>query len=163
MLFRSVLVLAFALAVASVFGQKNLPSVDVKKLDGQTVNIADFGKLGKPVVISFWATWCSPCKKELDAINEEYKEWHEKYGVEIVAISVDDARSAAKVKATVEQKGWPFTILLDSNQDFQHAMNIESVPHSFLLNAKGEIVWEHNGYTPGDEAELEEKIAELKK
>ena len=155
-------VLAFLLPVFTVFSQKALPSVNVKNLDGSTFNISELGKSGKPVIVSFWATWCSPCKKELDAIAEVYEDWQKKYGVELVAVSVDDARSAPKVKPMVEQKGWKYRILLDANQEFQRSMGIQSVPHSFLIDKTGQIVWEHSGYTPGDEAELEEKIIALK-
>jgi cytochrome c biogenesis protein CcmG, thiol:disulfide interchange protein DsbE len=160
---KNSLMLAFFFAASALFAQKSIPSAQVKKLDGSSFDIAELAKAGHPIVISFWATWCSPCKKELDAISEVYAEWKEKYGVEVIAVSVDDARSAPKVKPMVEQKGWEYTILLDSNQDFQRAMNIESVPYSFLMDAKGQIVFEHSGYVSGDELELEEKLKELTK
>lgn len=159
---KNLFVLAFLLVVSAVFGQKALPAVDVKKLDGSSFNIAELGKTGKITIVSFWATWCSPCKKELDAIAEVYEDWQKEYGVELVAVSVDDARSAPKVKPMVEQKGWKYQILLDANQNFQRSLGIQSVPHSFLIDKTGQIVWEHSGYTPGDEVELEEKIKALK-
>ena len=118
---------------------------------------------GKITVIRFWATWCSPCKKELDAIMDYYEEWQEKYGVELVAISVDDARSAAKVPAMVKEKGWKYRVLLDPAKELQTAANIQAVPHTFVLDQNGNIVFEHNGYTPGDELELEELFKTLKK
>lgn len=53
-----------------------VPSIMIKKLDGTKVNTMDVIKNdGKPIVISFWATWCKPCKKELDAISENYEDW----------------------------------------------------------------------------------------
>ncbi|HMX39305.1 MAG TPA: TlpA disulfide reductase family protein [Saprospiraceae bacterium] len=155
---------AVLLAWAATFAQtKSLPSANVKTLEGQSLNVQELGKSGKITVISFWATWCSPCKKELDAIKDYYDEWKEKYGVELVAVSVDDARTAAKIPAMVKEKGWEYRILLDSNKEFQQTANVASVPYTILLNASGNIVFEHTGYTPGDELELEEKIKELKK
>ncbi len=151
------------LSVLAFAQNKTLPSVNVKTMEGQSINVQELGKSGQITVISFWATWCSPCKKELDAVKDYYGEWKEKYGLEFIAVSVDDARTAAKIPAMVQEKGWPYRILLDANKDFQTAANIISVPYTFLLDAKGNIVFEHSGYTPGDELELEEQIKLLKK
>ena len=160
---KTLLLLAFTGLTALAFAQnKTLPSVNVKTLEGQSLNVQELGKSGHITVISFWATWCSPCKKELDAVKDYYGEWKEKYGVEFIAVSVDDARTAAKIPAMVQEKGWEYRVLLDANKDFQNAANIVSVPHTFLLDAKGNIVFEHSGYTPGDELELEEQIKLLK-
>lgn len=141
----------------------NIPSVDIKTLEGKVVNIKDYVGKGKITVISFWATWCSPCKRELDAIAEIYPDWQEEFGVELLAITVDDARSLAKVPSLIETKGWEYTILADSKQELQKAMNFQTVPQTFLLDAEGNIVYTHAGYNPGDEIELEEKIAKLAK
>jgi cytochrome c biogenesis protein CcmG/thiol:disulfide interchange protein DsbE len=140
-----------------------LPSVKLKNLKGQSVDIQDFAKSGKPVVISFWATWCSPCKKELSNIAEIYDQWKEEYGVEIVAVSIDDARSTDKVKSYVNATQWPFTVLLDPNEDMRRALNFSVVPYTLLLDKKGNIVYTHNNYVEGDEFILEEKIKKVAK
>ncbi|MBK8558117.1 MAG: TlpA family protein disulfide reductase [Lewinellaceae bacterium] len=156
-----ILLLCASSALTVMAQGKSLPSVDVKDLKGQTVNVQELGKSGKITVISFWATWCSPCKKELDAIKDYYGEWQEKYGVELIAVSVDDTRTAAKIPAMVEEKGWEYRILLDAQKQFQTSVNITVVPHTLLLDQNGTIVFEHTGYAPGDELELEEKIKML--
>ena len=135
-----------------------LPSVNVKTMDGKTVNIKDMVGNGKITVISFWATWCSPCKRELDAISEIYEDWQEDYGMELLAITIDDSRGMAKVPAMVASKGWEYKILSDSKQELQRALNFQTVPQTFLLNGAGEIIYSHSGYTSGDEYELEEEI-----
>jgi peroxiredoxin len=112
---------------------------------------------------SFWATWCSPCKKELDAILDYYDEWREKYGMELIAVSIDDSRTAAKVPAMVAQKRWPYRILHDFNKEFQIAANVAQIPHTLVVDPKGNIVYEHTGYAPGDELELEEVLKELRR
>lgn len=142
---------------------KTLPNVVLKKLTGESVNIQEYSKNGKVTVLSFWATWCSPCKRELDALTELYPEWQEKYNVEVLAITIDDARALAKVRPIVEQQGWPFEILSDVNQELMEALNFQTVPQSFVVNKNGEIVYEHSGYQPGDEYELEEVIEGLSK
>lgn len=141
--------------------QKSLPDVKVKDLLGNTISTSAFKNDGKPIVISFWATWCKPCMEELAAINELYEEWREKTGVKYIAISIDDSRSSRRVAPLVKSKGWEFEVYLDDNQDFKRAMNVNNPPHTFLLNGKGEVVWEHNGYAPGDEKKLYQKIREV--
>jgi len=157
------LVLSFLVSTAFTGPYSTIPSVEVKTLDGKTVNIQDYIGKGKITVVSFWATWCSPCKRELDAIAEFYPEWQEEYNVELVAVTIDDSRSLAKVPAMLETKGWEYTVLADVKQELKKALNFQTVPQTFLLNQKGEIVHTHSGYSPGDEYELEEKIQALVK
>ena len=154
---------AFVFLAFLAFGQKSIPSVEVKTLDGQSVDIQEYAKNGKITVISFWATWCSPCKKELDAIADLYDGWQEEYGMELVAITMDTQRALAKVKPLVESKGWPFIILSDANQALRNSLNFQTIPQTFLLGKEGNIVFTHSGYVPGDEYELEERIKELGK
>jgi len=139
------------------------PSINIKTLDGKTVNTHDFLKEGKITVVSFWATWCSPCKRELDLINEIYADWVEEYDMQLLAITIDDARGLTKVPSMVKSKGWEFIVLADTKQELQQALSFQTVPQTYLLNQKGEIVYAHSGYNPGDEVELEEKMAELVK
>jgi cytochrome c biogenesis protein CcmG, thiol:disulfide interchange protein DsbE len=142
-------------------GGPKLPAVDVKKLDGSKVSTSTFTNNGKPIVISFWATWCKPCKKELDAISENLSDWQKETGVKVIAISTDDARSIAKVPNDVKTKGWEFEVYTDENGDFQRAMNVVNVPHTFIINGKGEIVWSHNSYAEGDEDRLYENVKKV--
>lgn len=137
------------------------PSINIKSLDGKSVNTDTYTKSGKITVVSFWATWCTPCKRELDVINEVYADWVEKYNLQLLAITIDDVRGITKVPAMVQSKGWEFTVLADTKQELQQALNFQTIPQTFLLNEKGEIVYAHNGYNPGDEIELEKKIAAL--
>lgn len=139
-----------------------IPDVDLKTLDGKTVNIRDYIGKDKVVIMSFWATWCSPCKRELDTISEIYEDWKAEYDVELVAITIDDARSLAKVPALVETKGWEYTILADVKRELQKALNFQTVPQTFVVDKSGEIIYTHSGYAPGDEYELEDVLAKAK-
>lgn len=138
------------------------PAVNIKSLDGKQVNTTEYTSKGKITIVSFWATWCTPCKRELDVLNDLYGEWVEKYDIQLLAITIDDSRGLSKVPAMVQTKGWEFTVLADSKQELQQALNFQTIPQTFLLNEKGEIVYAHNGYNSGDEIELEKKIAALK-
>jgi cytochrome c biogenesis protein CcmG, thiol:disulfide interchange protein DsbE len=139
---------------------KQLPSVQLKTMDGKTVNTAELGFNG-PVVISFWATWCSPCKRELNTIHELYADWQEETGVNLVAVSIDDQKTMNSVMVYVNGKGWEYLVLMDPNGDFKRAMGVNNVPHTFLIDAEGNIVYSHNNYAPGDEEKLYEEIKKL--
>lgn len=143
------------------FSQKQMPSVKVKTMNGQTIDIKELTQDGQVTVFSFWATWCKPCLQELGAVSDVYEEWEEDYNVRFIAISTDNSRNSAKVKSISRSKGWPFEVYLDPNEDTKRAFNFVNVPYVVIVDAKGEIVYQHNGYVPGDEEELESKIAAL--
>lgn len=138
-----------------------LPSVSIKSVEGKTINTDSFENKGNPIVISFWATWCKPCAKELNAISDVYDDWQEETGVKVIAVSIDDSRNAAKVSPFANGKDWPFEIYIDANSDLKRALNVNAIPHTFLLNANKEIVWQHTSYLDGDEEELFEEILKL--
>ncbi|MBK8053042.1 MAG: TlpA family protein disulfide reductase [Saprospiraceae bacterium] len=161
--FKILLPTVFTFLTLAVLASGNpFPTVNIKSLDGKQVSTTDYTSKGKITIVSFWATWCTPCKRELDVLNELYSEWVEKYDIQLLAITIDDARGLSKVPSMVKTKGWEFTVLADSKQELQQALNFQTIPQTFLLNDKGEIVYAHNGYNPGDELELEKKIADLK-
>ena len=158
---KNITLLALLLLSCNIFAQDLVPDVKIKTLNGQSVSIRDYAKAGQITVMSFWATWCSPCKKELDNLMPLYEDWKNDYNVEILAITIDDARALTKVGPMVQSKGWEYTVLSDVNQDLMRSLNFQNVPYTFLVNQEGKIVYVHNGYNEGDEYELEEKIKEL--
>lgn len=135
-------------------------NITLKALDGSSVSTSQLQNGDRPFIISFWATWCHPCNRELAAIQEVYEAWQEETGVKLIAISIDDARSANKVRPHVEGHDWPYEVYIDENQDFKRAMNVVNIPHTFIV-MNGEIVWQHTGYTPGSEEEVIETVRKL--
>src|SRR5215213_8293542 len=83
---------AFTSLAQSPSKGRNIPSVAVKTLKGETANTSSISNDGKPIIISFWATWCKPCIEEMNNIAEVYPEWQKETGVKVVAVSIDDAR-----------------------------------------------------------------------
>lgn len=143
--------------------KSDLPNVTIKNMQGKEVNIAKINNDGKPFVMTFWATWCGPCIKEHNALDEVYQDWKKETGVKIFAVSIDDSRTTAKVKPFVEGKGWDFEVLLDVNKDLARAMNVSNPPHTFLFDGNGQIVYQHTGYVDGGEEDLYEEILKIKK
>ncbi len=148
-------------ATQQVYAQ--LPAVTLKTIDGKTVCVDTLSNNGKPFIIDFFATWCKPCNRELDAIAEVYEEWQKETGVKIFAISVDQAQNIQKVKPLVDNHGWEYDVLLDPNSDLKRALGIQAIPYVLVCDGEGKIVYKHMGYTDGEENELIEKVKEAAK
>lgn len=138
-----------------------LPSVILKDIDGKSVDTAKLTNDGKPFIISFFATWCKPCNRELKAISEVYADWQDETGVRVVAISIDQAQNINKVKPMVDTNGWEYQVLLDPNSDFKRAMGVNMIPAVFVIDGNGKIADTRSGYTEGSEEHLIEKVREL--
>src|SRR5690349_9494188 len=93
----TLLVLAVAVLPLSGSAQSKLPSVTLQAMDGKKVDTRTWSNNGRPMIINFWATWCAPCKRELAAIADKYTDWQKNTGVKLIAVSIDDARSMARV------------------------------------------------------------------
>lgn len=140
-----------------------LPSVELKTLDGKGINSSSFSNNGKPFAICFFATWCKPCNRELSAISEEYADWQEETGMKIYAVSTDTGQNIHKVKPLVDASGWEYEVILDPNSQLQKAFGIQLIPHTILVDGNGNIAWQHSGYTEGSEVEIIEQVRKLLK
>ncbi len=155
------LFLLMLLASTSMFSQKQLPDLTLPNLDGKKFSLQkDFAEKDKLYVYSFWATWCVPCIQELEEINDLQDEWKKEVNMEIIAVSTDDSRTAKRVKPMINGKGWSYNVLLDNNQAFKRALSIVNIPYTIVVK-NGEIVHVQNGYSPGSEIELFEKLKTL--
>ena len=149
------LLISLALMI-SVAATAQIPAVTVENSKGEAFNTKTLLKEGTPMIISFWSTSCKPCIRELDAIYDALPDWLEEARFKVVAVSTDDSRLLAKAKSFAEGRGWgeDFTLLFDKNQDFMRAMNVSVVPHVFVVDAAGKIIYSHTSYVPGNEVEL---------
>lgn len=154
----------FLLSLAALFiavaASAQVPSVKVENSKGESFDTASLLEEGTPMIISFWSTTCKPCIRELEAVYEALPDWQEEVDFRVVAVSTDDSRQLAKAKSFAEGRGWgsDFTLLFDKNQDFMRAMNVTVVPHVFVVDAKGKIVFSHTAYVQGGEVELFEAV-----
>lgn len=154
-------VLAFSGVRAQEKAGMALPLVNLQTIEGEETSSEAIQNDGAPIIISFWATWCKPCIKELNAIHDLYMDWQDDFGVKLVAVSIDDSRNSLRVQPFVNGRSWDYEVYLDPNSDFKRAMNVGNPPHTFVLNANREIVWQHAGYVPGDEYELYDVVQKV--
>lgn len=154
-------IFTLVLLVVSNKVSAQLPAVTLKTMDGKTVRTDTLRNNGKPFIVDFFATWCKPCNRELDAISEVYQDWQEETGVRIFAVSIDQGQNINKVKPLVDSHNWDYDVLLDPNGDFKRALGVQMIPYVLICDGKGNIVYKHNGYADGDEEELIAKVKEL--
>lgn len=158
------LVLSLALFVSAIAAAQ-VPSVTVENAKGEAVNTKSLLEEGTPMIVSFWSTSCKPCIRELDAIYDILPDWKEEADFRVVAVSTDDSRLMAKAKSFSQGRGWgeDYVLLFDKNQDFMRAMNVSVVPHVFVIDGKGKVVYSHTSYVPGNELELFEAVKKCSK
>lgn len=153
-------ILSLAAMIFAATAMAQVPSVKVENSKGEAFDTASLLDDGTPMIVSFWSTTCKPCIRELEAIYESLPDWLEEVDFRVVAVSTDDSRQLAKAKSFAEGRGWgsDFVLLFDKNQDFMRAMNVPVVPHVFVIDAKGKIVFSHTSYVQGGEVELFEAV-----
>jgi peroxiredoxin len=147
-----------ALAPAPCLRAATAPLFTLKGLDGSPFRLAD--QVGKRVmVLDFWATWCGPCAKglkQLQALHERFPE------LLVLAVSIDDGQSLARVNQYVQGRGFTFTVLLDPDTNTLRLFNPSvGVPTTVIIDRKGEVAYSHVGYLPGDELAVAAKVREL--
>ncbi|MBQ0022759.1 MAG: TlpA family protein disulfide reductase [Prevotellaceae bacterium] len=152
---------AVLLTIMCLAAYAQLPSVQVKNIQGKTIDTATLSNDGKPFAICFFASWCKPCNRELKAIHEVYEDWVDETGMKIYAISIDQGQNSQKVKPMVDAEGWEYDVLLDPNSDFLHALGIQMIPHTIIVDGNGKIAEQHSGYQEGGEVQIINDIRKL--
>ncbi|QTR50069.1 TlpA disulfide reductase family protein [Candidatus Thiothrix anitrata] len=150
-------VLAFFLLMPNQ-GLKSIPAnLSVATVDGETVSLDSLK--GKPYLLTFWATSCSGCVKEIPALQALHQQ-HHKDGLRVigVAMSYDEIPAIQAMRA---QKGMEYTIAYDQTGALAQQFDVRVTPTSFLIDLNGKIAMHRLG--EWDHAELEQKIVELLK
>ena len=154
-----ILFFAFTVTFAQNAVNKKAPDFELETISGDEVALSDFLGDG-PVLINFWATWCKPCVEEMKYYQEIYDKYKER-GLTLLAISEDNERSVAKVIPYIRSNNYNFTVLLDPDNSVARDYYVRVVPHTYVIDANGNIVLSHSGYKKGDEKEVEKIIVEL--
>lgn len=116
---------------------------------------------GKIYLVSVWATWCGSCLRELRALQKIHCDWSEKYDFEFIAVSIDTPTDHPKIFSMANKVDWNFKIIHDEYGYLVHELDISALPRMFLVDKKGNIVYEPKGYSSSALKHLEEKIKAL--
>ncbi len=162
---------AFLITILFSSSPLTIPSVNMKTLKGETINIKKEIGEQELTIICLWANWSSPSKRQLDVINKRLPLWKENYDVELIAVNYDKKQYLPRVSSIVDQKKWNFQILTDLDKELHKVIDREfsfngvtysrcgtMTPHLYLVNKSGNVVFGHVGFIPGDESLIEDQL-----
>lgn len=151
-----------SLSFAAMAQDAALPSTQIKDVNtGKKVAFNQAFTTGKVTVVSFWATWCVPCKKEIKNMKEKLAGWQKEADFNYMTISIDETRAEGLVRSYAKAQGWDFPYYIDPNSDLKRSINFQNVPYTIIVDKDGKIVWMHSGYEEGGEEEVFAKVKEL--
>ena len=146
-----VLLLGFPIAA-----KERAPGFRLQDIDGHPFDLAE--SLGKDVVLlDFWATFCIPCLTELNTFKDMQARYRDR-GFRVVAVSVDQPQTLARVRAFAKARAFSFPILMDPGQEAYRLYGISALPTSLLIDRDGLIVHRQEGFQPGEENQLDARI-----
>jgi len=165
----AVLVVGVCLACSSVQvggraqETEDLSSLSTITLDDIYGNAFSFSEhAGKEVLfVSFWATFCKPCKSEMPFLQKLHETWGGK-GLKVVSISLDDPATESMVKPLIERNNYTFTVLIDRQSSAAQLLNPKSVlPFLLVFDKSGRLVLRKDGFSIGDQPGLEKLVSDL--
>jgi len=140
---------------------KETVEIKVKTIDGKSHLLKDLLSNGKNHVISIMASWCGPCRIELDHFQKVHEEWANELNTDIIAISIDKPTDSKKLFDLVTKSEWGMQVVHDDMGYTARELVIFGIPQTFLVNTEGEIVYRSKGFKVNIVDKFEREIKKL--
>jgi thiol-disulfide isomerase/thioredoxin len=161
---KIIVVFAAILMSGLSFAQTRLPDTQIKDVNNsKKVAFNETFTKGKVTLVSFWATWCVPCKKEIKNICAKLPAWQKEADFNYMTISIDESRAEGLVRSYAISQGWKFPFYIDPNSDLKRSLNFQTVPFTLIVDKNGNVAYMHSGYEEGGEEEVFTLIKQLAK
>lgn len=138
-----------------ILSYTNFKIKDLKGTDFELDSLLEKG----PVILDFWATWCTYCDEVLDILKEIQAEYKDK--ITIVALSWDTRKTASKIEPLVKSRGWDFIIAIDDGKKIGRSYGVLFLPTTFIITKEKGIVYKKVGYNPKEKEEIEKVFEEI--
>jgi thiol-disulfide isomerase/thioredoxin len=161
---KRILTLAATLFITLVAQAQSsgLPATQVKDVStGKKIAFNEAFTPGKVTLVSFWATWCVPCKKEIKNVREKMTGWQKEAEFNYLTVSIDESRAEGLVRSYAKSQGWDFPYYIDPNGDLKRSLNFQNVPFTVIVDKNGKVAFTHTGYEEGGEEEVFARVKEL--
>jgi thiol-disulfide isomerase/thioredoxin len=161
---RIIAAFACLLIATALHAQDELPDTQIKDVNtGKKMAFNETVAKGRVTVISFWATWCVPCKKEIKNISLKLPNWKKDVDFDYVTVSMDEPKSEGLVRSYAKSQGWLFPYYMDPNSDLKRSLGFQNIPYLVIIDKNGKVVFSHSGYEEGGEEEVFAKVKEYAK
>jgi cytochrome c biogenesis protein CcmG, thiol:disulfide interchange protein DsbE len=154
---KVIFLFVFTLFLSGFLKSQTYSDFTLQDLEGNDVTLSKLLEKG-PVFMSFWATWCSPCKEEMKKVNPIYEKYKDS-GFIYLAINQDNQKSVSKVKSYIDAQSYKFPVVFDTDKRvFEAYSGKDEMPYALLIGKNKEILSVHTGFKTGDEVKIEEEV-----
>lgn len=135
---------------------QTMPAFTVVSDNGGKMSSAELK--GKVVLITFFATWCPPCQKELPEVEEKiWEKYKDRKDFRLLVIGRE--HNDAELAKYNEKKGFAFPLYPDKNRKIFNAFAYNLIPRNYLVGKDGKVIYVSKGYTPEEFAQLQKEVA----
>jgi len=149
------LFLTYSAGYAQSSGKQNYKNIVLKDFDDVRYELKSFVDTSQVTILSFWASWCEPCRKELVELNRISRALHAR-GVSVVAVNIDANKDLIKAQRFLTSQSITINVLYDELSNARKKYGVTSIPRMFLIDRKGIVRADHHGFK--DIAEIETEI-----
>jgi len=106
---------------------------------GDELSLSDLR--GTPVLVNFWATWCPPCRAEIPALEQTYRQ----FGGDVLVLGIDVQENPDRVATFIQQNDMTYPVVIDESAEIAKIYQVRAFPTSYLIDERGVVLQVYNG------------------